>query len=255
VIGVIKQYGRVASQAARQALRAWPLALGLPVYAALVVLVLVLTSGKGFVGGIFAGFGMAAIASSYLHLLALAVVDQKITLTAIKESFGARIWDVISVMFAFMIINLLAGPLLTGTPKGPIIAVLISLAMAVFFNPVPELLYQSQSRSFGLLAESARFISRYGLEWLFPNIILAVIVLAPTDVLDGPELGARLVNLQALFSLTGLTRTIISLPPAIAPLMLILLHWAMIFRGLLFAELSSGIGNRQQRVRDVWGKR
>jgi hypothetical protein len=255
VFGTIKLYGRVAAQAARQALRAWLLVLGLPVYAALMLLVLVLTSGRGLVGSIFAGLGIAVIASSYLHLLALAVGSQRITFAAVKESFGARFWDVISVMFAFFIINFLAEPLLTGTPKGPIIAVLVSLAMAVFFNPVPELLYQSQTRSFGLLAEAARFISKHGLEWLFPNVILAVIVLAPSGVLQGPELGARLVGLQRLFSLTGLTGTILSLPPQFAPVILILLHWAMIFRGLLFAELSSGLGNRQQRVRDVWGPR
>jgi len=255
VISTLQLYGRLAVKAARQAVQAWPLALALPAYAGLIVAILIITSKLGgLLGGIAAGFGMAAVASSYLHLLALAVGGRRIGMGDIKESFGARLWDVVSVMFAFFIINMLVTPLVGGLPKGQIVAVLISLAMTIFFNPVPELLYQSSTRSFGLLAEAARFISARGLEWLFPNVILGVILLLPTGVLQEPELGARLLGLQALFSMTGLTQVIIGMPLAFAPLLLIFLHWAMIFRGLLFNALTTSSG-RQQTVRDVWGGR
>jgi hypothetical protein len=254
VISTLRLYGRLAVKAARQAVSAWPLGLALPVYAGLIVAVLIITSSWGFLGGIAAAFGMAAVASSYLHLLALAVGGRRIGMGDIKESFGARLWDVVSVMFAFAIINFLVTAVMGSVPKGPIIVVLIGLAMAVFFNPVPELLYQSSTRSFGLLAEAARFISARGLEWLFPNVILGVLLLLPTGLLQAPELGARLLGLQALFSMTGLTRVIVGMPLAFAPLLLIFLHWAMIFRGLLFHALSTSSG-RQQTVRDVWGGR
>jgi hypothetical protein len=36
------------------------------------------------------------------------------------------------------------------------------------------------------------------------------------------------------------------------PLMLLFIHWAMVFRGMLFHELSSGISARQRAIRDAW---
>ncbi|HVR64197.1 MAG TPA: hypothetical protein VMU50_19995 [Polyangia bacterium] len=254
MMNVFRMYARTAAEAARLAVRAWPLALALPAYGGLLIAVLLLTSSLGVVGGIAAGFGMAAIGSSYLHLLALAVSDRRIGGSDIKESFGARIWDVVSVMFAFWIINLLVGALVSTAPKGPIIAVLIGLAMAVFFNPVPELLYQSATRSFALLIEAARFISARGLEWLFPNLILGVVLLLPTGVLGaGVPMGERVLRLTELFSIAGLLKTILG-SLVFAPLLLVFLHWAMIFRGLLFRALTSG-GGRPQAVRDIWGSR
>jgi len=68
-----------------------------------------------------------------------------------------------------MIINLLTGPLLDRHAQGADHRRADQPGHGGLLQPVPELLYQSQSRSFGLLAESARFISKYGLEWLFPT--------------------------------------------------------------------------------------
>lgn len=248
-------YGRAAAGAARLAVRAWPLAVAVPAYVGLIIAVLAITASWGLLGGLAAGFGMAAVASSYLHLLALAVARRRIGGSDIRESFGARIWDVVSVMFAFWIINLLVSTVVSGIPKGPIIAALVGLAMAVFFNPVPELLYQSTTRSFSLLAEAARFISARGLEWLFPNLILGVLLLLPTGILHGGEpLGERVLSLTGLFSVGGLLQAILGVPLPFAPLLLVFVHWAMIFRGLLFQALTTG-GGRQQAVRDIWGRR
>lgn len=255
MINVFRMYGRAAREAGRLALRSWPLALALPIYAALIIAVLLVTQPFGLAGGFAAGLGIAAVASSYLHLLSLAVTNRRIGGSDIKESFGARFWDVVSVTFAFWIISLVVEAMVGGNPKGPIIVALISLAMTVFFNPVPELLYQSGTRSFALLGEAARFISARGLEWLFPNLLLALVLLSPAGVLDpGLPIGARVLMLSGMFSIAGMLKTVLGLPLASAPLLLIFLHWAMIFRGLLFHALTTG-GGRQQQVRDVWGRR
>jgi hypothetical protein len=255
VIDVFRMYGRAAAEGARLAVRSWPLAVALPAYLGLFIGVLSLALAMGQLGFIAVLVGTAAIGSSYLHLLALAVTGRRIGGGDIKESFGARFWDVVSVMFAFWVINLLVGFLLKGNPKGPLIVVLIGLAMTVFFNPVPELLYQSAARSFGLLVEAARFISARGLEWLFPNLILAVLLLLPTGILRaGMPMGERVLSLTGLFSVGGLLQLAFGVPLILAPFLVIFLHWAMIFRGLLFRALTSG-GGRPQAVRDIWGSR
>jgi hypothetical protein len=57
-----------------------------------------------------------------------------------------------------------------------------------------------------------------------------------------------------LFSLNGLLGVVLSVPRIYLPLLLVFLHWAMIFRGLLYLGLSTG-GGRQQAVREKWGRR
>ena len=52
--------------------------------------------------------------------------------------------------------------------------------MAFFFNAVPELLYQGNSRSFALLIASGRFMVANPVVWLLPNIVFAALLLLPT---------------------------------------------------------------------------
>lgn len=253
---MLRLYGRLGVKAARHALRAWPVALCVFIYALVAQLASSLLAPLGLVGGFIASFVIAALVSSYLHLLAMAVEGRPPRLADLKESFAARLWDVVSVLFALWVIDLGVSVLTGGMGhQGMIVRVMIGLAMAVFFNPVPELIYLGSSRSFGLLADAARFITKHGLEWLIPNLLIGIVVLLPTGLLNAPELGAKLVILQSLFSLQGLTALVQSIPKLLLPLVLLFVHWAMVFRGLLFRELSSGLSARARAVQDVWGRR
>lgn len=255
---MLKLYGRLARQALRHALRAWPVALILLLYVVLMQLASAQLGRLGLLGGFIAGFLIAALISSYLHLIAQAVAGRPFTLAELRQSFGARFWDVVSVLFALWLIDLGVGMLTASMgPRKDVVLALLGLIMAVFFNPVPELIYQSSSRSFALLAESARFVSRRWPEWLAPNLLFAALLLAPTGLLagaDGPPLGARLLRVQALFSIDGLAQVIAGIPLWLAPVILLFIHWAMVFRGLLFAELtaSGGLTARQRAIREAW---
>ena len=52
---------------------------------------------------------VAFLGSSYLHLISLAVAGRKIGFGDFRESFMAHFWDVISVMFATWVIQLVVG--------------------------------------------------------------------------------------------------------------------------------------------------
>jgi hypothetical protein len=47
---------------------------------------------------------------------------------------------------------------------------------------------------------------------------------------------------------------LMAMPLWLKPLMLLYVHVVMIWRGLLFDELSSGISARQRAIRDAWGR-
>jgi hypothetical protein len=245
---MLKLYGRLASRAVRLAVRGWPAGVALLLYASLLQIARGLLAPLGIVGGFVLGFVVAFLISSYLHLLALAVADQRIRLADVRDSFGARFWDVVSVLFALWIIQLVV-ELATGNmgDRGRIVGVLVELTMVVFFNAVPELIYlaRGQVRSFALLMESGRFISAHWPEWLGPTALMAAVVLAPFGVLQHGSAAERLLSMQSLFSLDGIVLVVLAMPLWLKPLTLLFITWAMVFRGLLFAALASGAARKR----------
>ena len=148
---------------------------------------------------------MAACWSSYLELVSQAVAGSKIRIRwdDFKRTFLARFGAVISVMFAFWIISYVT-TLLDEGPNGPALAGVIGFAMAFFFNAVPELLYQGHSRSFALLMDSARFMFRFPVVWLLPNVLFAALALWAAGLLQGISHPAEaLIVFGSIFSAGG----------------------------------------------------
>lgn len=242
---MLSLYRRVTVLAFQRALRAWPLALALFVYAAILLMARILIAPLGIVGGFILGFVMAACWSSYLELISQAVIGSKLRLdwNELKRTFGARLWDVVSVMFAFWIISMVTQPLTAG-PNGDALAAIFAIAIAFFFNAVPELLYQGNERSFSLLLASARFMMANPVVWLLPNLLFAAAALAPFGGLQVQKPAELLLVFGSVFS--SPLGIIARMPLWSWPLVLLGLHFVMVFRGILFAELLRG-GGRARR--------
>ncbi len=238
---MLKLYARLAGKAIRLALRGWPAAVVLPLYATLLQIARGLVAPMGMLGGFLLAIVVAFLASSYLNLVSLAVAGRKIGLGDFRDSFLAYFGDVISVMFATWIIQLVVSVLTRDAgDRGTIIFVLVDLTMVVFFNPIPEMIYLGggRTRSFALLMEAGRFITAHWPEWLAPSVVMAAVLLAPTGLIQHGPLAMRLLAFQSLFSLEGVAMTVNKIPLWLAPFMLIFINWAMVFRGLLFTELT-----------------
>jgi hypothetical protein len=202
------------------------------------------TRSLGIIGGLVLGLVAAACWSSYLELISQAVTGSSIRLRwdDFKRTFGARFWDVISVMFAFFIISFLTRPLGSG-PNGAATTAILGIAMAFFFNAVPELLYQGNTRSFALLLASARFMLAHPVVWLLPNLLFATAVMAAGGGLHFEKPAEVLIAFGNTFSSPlGVIGLFSGLPPWALPVALFALHYAMIFRGVLFRELVGGGG-------------
>jgi hypothetical protein len=243
-------YREVIVLAAQRAVRAWPVVLLFVLYGAILLAAGVLLSPLGMIGGLLVGLVVAACWSSYLELASQAVAGSKIRLNwaELRRTFGARFWDVVSVMFAFWIISLLMGPALKG-PEGERVAAVFGIAVAFFFNAVPELLYQGHSRSFSLLIESGRFMIANPVVWLLPNLVFASLLLLPTGRLAVQHPAELLLVFGNTFSSPlGLVGMVVGWPVWSWPLILFGLHYAMVFRGILFQRLSSGSDNARMRA-------
>ena len=239
---MLRLYRDTAALAFLRAVKAWPVAFSLVVYAVIMIAAIVLTRPLGIIGGFAQGLVAAACASGYLQLLSQAVQGHPVKLEDLTKGFRARFWDVISVMFALWIIGFVVSMLVNGAgpTNGPAIAAMVGLAMAFFLNPVPELLYLGQSRSFDLLLQSARFVLANPVAWFLPNLILVPLVLGPAGWLSVSQPGELLLVFSRVFSLEGVVGLFASLPLWSAPLLLLFVHYLMVFRGLLFQGLSSG---------------
>jgi hypothetical protein len=166
----------------------------------------------------------------------------------LKRTFLARFGDVISVMFAFWLISLLTLPLMRGEHAVQINAI-VGFAIAFFFNAVPELLYQGKSRSFALLLDSANFVMEHPVAWFAPNVLFAALALWASGSLSLRHPVEFLLAFGNLFSSPqGVATLLTRLPIWGWPLALLVLHFVMLFRGVLFAELESGGGNARRRA-------
>jgi hypothetical protein len=134
---------------------------------------------------------------------------------------------------------------------------ILGFAIAFFFNAVPELLYQGSSRSFALLIESARFVMEHPVAWFAPNVLFVALALWATGGLSLRHPVEFLIAFGNLFSSPVQVGALVTRLPVWAwPLALWVVHFAMLFRGLLFKELQSGGGNARQRAfRAAMGRR
>ena len=105
---------------------------------------------------------------------------------------------------------------------------MFGLAVLVFLNAVPELVYVGRHSATEVLAESYRFIGENWIEWFPANLLIAAAVVAVAGLPEGPF---GVVSMGALG---------------------VVLYFGMIVRGLLFQELTtSSRRGREFRRRSV----
>jgi hypothetical protein len=256
---LIGLYIDVARSAAQLALKGWPAALAVLLYAGVMVVGTILLGPLGLVGGFILGFVEAACISSYLHLLSVVVSGSKLGWDELKASFLALLWDVIGVLFMLWIASYAIEALrqMAGDHAGAVTAGW-GLLVAIFLNPVPELIYQRRSpgRTTELLLSSAKFVQQHWIEWFLPNLLFGVALLALIFGVRSLDAQTLMVTLPGLFSLQGvylLGPSLLSQSGALwlAPIVLALCHYAMVFRGLLFKEIQGG-GWRARAFRNAW---
>ena len=186
----------------------------------------------GIIGGLLMGLIAQACVSSGLHLIGNMVNTGKADLDDFLRGFTVYLWELLGVSFILWIPMRLAAMALADVPNGGLIYLMIQIALYVFLNPVPELIYQSRSSGLDLLSASYSFIVENWIEWFIPNIVLTI-------------LGYILLKLVAalVLGLPGFMQAFVQ----VFSLGLCLTYF-MVFRGFLFAELH-GTTRRSREYR------
>jgi hypothetical protein len=205
-------YARAFRRGAALALRNWPVGLVVAGYGALLGAVGLVAAPLGILGGFLVYLAVVACASSWLSLVEQVIRSGRVRFQDLPAGFGAYLNDLLTVAFILWGIRLVASIVLA---PSSFLQIVFGLAVLVFFNAVPELIYLGRHSAAELLVESYRFIGENWIEWFPANAALAVPVVAALSLPAGP---AGLLRVAA----TGLT-----------------LYFVMIVRGLLFRELAS----------------
>src|SRR5207253_5771774 len=181
-------------------------------YGALLGLVAQVTAPLGVVGGLLLWLVMMACVGSWLSLVEQVIRSGRVRLGDVLSSFAAYLGELLAVGFLTSLLGRVASVVL-----GPFrfLAIVFGLAVLVFFNAVPELIYLGRHSAAELLVESYRFIGENWIEWFPATLALGAAVVAVAALPGGP------------FGVLG---------DAAAG---VLLYFMMIVRGLLFLELAS----------------
>lgn len=209
----VQLYRQVYSRGVLLAAKNWPVLFTVLVYSTLLDVGATIVAPFGMIGGFAMGLLFAACISSCLSLVETILRTGKVTLDDFRHSFGAYLYDVMGVTFVSWIFFMLVTPMMQQMPNGVLILACINIAVFVFFNAVPELIYLGRYPVLQLLGESYQFIADNWIEW-FPVTALFLVAYVGLQLL--PPIVPSLVQ---------------------AALVGALLYLAMIVRGLLFMEL------------------
>lgn len=207
-------YRKVFSRGAALAKQNWPVLLTVFAYSAIMRIGLLVAFRLGILGGFLISFLYAACVSSFLYLVEMIVRTNRVSLEDFRNSFSAYLWDVIGVMFVFWIVFFFLTPMLMHTPQGPLLVLCLQIAIFVFFNAVPELIYLGHFTVMQLLGESYSFIAENWLEWFPANLLIGAMFFGILSIPLGGYAALAIYALLALFA-----------------------YFSMVVRGLLFLEL------------------
>ena len=174
------------------------------------------------VGGIVMTAAAAACASSGLHVIENVVRMGKVDLNDFIKGFAVYLWEILGIAFILWIPMTLLSRVAYSMPEGPLVLLVVQILLYVILNPVPELIYQTRVSGIALLSASYQFIVDNWIEWFLPNVLIAAAAYLLIGWLNG--LAALMPFFLRFFF--------------VASAFGLFLTFLMIFRGLLFSELS-----------------
>ena len=217
LLATLETYRLAFAKGARLALRNWPVLASLFAYSFIMWVTTQVAWRLGIAGGFLLALVFSACTGSFLYLVEMIVRTNRVTLEDFKRSFGVYFRDVLAVNFVLWIGSMVVNLAVVGLPQAELVLLFVHILVLVFLNAVPELIYLGHHSAMALLAESYSFISENWIEWFPPNILLFVV-------------------LYWIWALppTGLVMSLLTTSAAS-----LFLYFAMVVRGLLFAELSA----------------
>lgn len=193
-------------------------------------------------GGFALGMIEVILLANFLGLVALTVEGDKFKPAEFWPRTRDLIFPVISILFALFVVQLLLQVFSLGGNL-QFLRAAINLALFVFGNALPEVCYQRGYNALAAFQESAEFLRENFVEWFIPLglMCLPMIVVAPRVLLQLLASSDPMKFSLLLFEGYGtFASQVVPSHMAIATVLaLYLSFFLMVFRGVLFRELST----------------
>jgi len=199
------------------------------------------------------GMLFAVILGSYFFTVSAAVQQEKVELREVWERGLEFFYPVLSVLFAFFLINIASSMVFPGE-QATWLRMIISLLITVLLNPIPEVIYIHPGSLGEMFGRSFEFIRENFIEWFLP----AGILLLPFSIINFDLMLTLLLELSTknpfllLESVIQLFSVFVISPGSLfstAPLLLIfmaLMYFIFVFRGCLYQKLATS--TRRKRI-------
>ncbi|MGV8146170.1 MAG: hypothetical protein ACLKAK_06185 [Alkaliphilus sp.] len=199
--------------------------------------------------GIVLIIGTSALISNYLHLLDCIVRRNKLTMQDFKAGFTVHLRKVWGIIFVFFIVqmglDLLVVPIL-GRMIGPLaLALIINFLVLILLNSLPEVIYQKDYNSWGSIKHTIDFVKENWIEWFVPNFFIIAIMYFLSRQLFA---GITALRIMALIKITDLFSPTMIITYLISQ---VFISYFMIYRGLLFATLSTSTRRKRLFMREL----
>jgi hypothetical protein len=219
------------------------------------VLSLIGKSGSGIAGGFMAGLLEILALTLYFSWLQETVQKGRLVPQELLKFDYAFFSAILNVGFILFIAQLLLAAFAQSATSMPL-APLLSFVAIILFNPIAEIIVNEQADGLNAFTNAYQFVIEYWIEWFLPFalILLPWIVVSPAGPLAGLSQTNPLLPAGPLVWGTEAVAGYVLGNSASIPAIfvgLVLANWFMVFRSLLFRELSSG----SRRQRDFWAKK
>lgn len=204
----------------------------------------------GIVGGFLASLALFGALTLYYGWISEASTGRVLRPSEIIEFDSSIFFSLISVGFFLWVFSLLILQPLTAAFEGQPIGLVAAVVIFIFLNPLPEVIQNHRTDGWLSVRESFNFVVANWIEWFLPAALLAW----PWAATNSGGVLMAVGNAEPLFPFAVIIRAteeLISRVPGISGatqtgLALLLAHWFMLFRAILFREL--GRGSRRQRL-------
>jgi hypothetical protein len=201
------------------------------------------------IGGFLLGIVAAMVVASYFSLVKAAADSEKIRYQDMWSRMTELFFPIINVLFFFFLFNFVIGLVVSKAGNEWILAS-INLLLAVFLNPLPEVVARSGAYATQVFYECIDFIKENFVEWYIP-IFLLLSPLLLWDFGQVKEVTILFLSTNPLYLLEvvffGFGKMLLMLGNVLVILVLFYsLFLVFVFRAILYTKLSSS--TRRKRI-------
>jgi len=129
---------------------------------------------------------------------------------------------------------------------GPLaLGLIINFLLFILLNTLPEVVYQKDYNSWGSIKHTVNFVKENWIEWFVPNFFIIVIMYFLSRQLF---VGITALRIMALIRITDLFSPMMIITYLISQ---VFISYFMIYRGLLFARLSTSTRRKRLFMREL----